>query len=219
MADVAFSFMRLLRKVRPRCITFLATALVLYGLFYIVLPQINFAIERHNGIAASREYWQKALADKNVLMNLGTPVQLDLNRLNIHLPVTRGGYNVSNHSWKLDSKHAFYLTPGQFPLATNAQPLIYAHEIKGVFLGLNGISLSEPLVITNSAGDKLYFRYVGDNIIYPNQVEQINKLPSHRGITLLTCTNPFFSQRRLYYFSYVGTDPSPTIAMSKQERS
>lgn len=200
--------------MKNRGLTLIAIAMFLYGFFVLILPQINFAIERQQGIPVNANYWRSSSPVKPLPMILGTPVQLDLDRLNIHLPVTAGDYNIANKSWLLDRIHAFYLKPGQFPLSSSAQPLIYAHEIKGVFINLNGVSLNEPLVITNSAGNKLYFKYVGDDIIYPNQVSQINKVPADRGVTLLTCTNPFFTQRRLYYFSYVGTNITTHLAMS-----
>lgn len=190
----------------------LAALLIIGSLAYILLPQAHFALERRAGAAVNGQYWQQlppppttTNQQTGLPMNLGTPIQLDMDRLDIHLPIIAGRYNSTNGKWLLDGAHAFFMSPGQFPLGANAQPLIYAHEIKGVFLNLNGLGPNEPLVITNSQGDKLFFRYVGDKVISPDQADQINALPAQRGLTLLTCTNPFFTQRRLFYFAYEQT--------------
>ncbi len=192
----------------------LSLSFIVVGLIYIFGPILYFAILKHEGSSDNKAYWQHnavaAQAKAPPKMDLATPIELYIPRLNIKLNVAAGAYNAQNQAWLLDRTHAFFIAPGQAPLNSSATALIYGHNIPGVFRTLDGVALGEPMLITNNKGKTLLFKYVGDRILSPNQGVSLNDHQPNDDLTLLTCTSVYFTNRQLYFFKYMG-DQTPQL--------
>jgi len=185
-------------------ITILAAMLLLSGIIYIWTPRLVFYAQRVEGTSVNQQYWKShPSAPAGQTMRLGVPTNITFARLGIDLAIQPGAYDSASQMWRLDRQHAFYIAPGTSPLRSSAVPLIYGHDIAGVFINLNGIAPGEVMTISNDKGQLLTFRYIQSYVVDPNEGNVLNTIPNDRNsVDVLTCTGPWFTQRHIMRFEF-----------------
>lgn len=197
-------------SVRRQWLTVFAVSMILIGIGTLGAPSAYFWYLRQQGIDTNATYVVKAAGNiKKTDFVLGTPTHMSLPRLSISLDVKPGTYIQTSQDWRLDRTHAFYILPGTSPLSRTAAPLIYGHDIPAVFLKLHGMAIDEVLFVQNKAGKTLMFRYIGDNVVKPEQGVKLNAANDGKTLNLLTCTGQHFTERWIMHFHFVGEIKDP----------
>lgn len=198
------------RKMHARLYILCASFLLLAGgLLYLLLPLWQEADKRREGESLNRARLQQQIRSGTTFtepeLDLGTPVKLRLQRLDMTLPIKPGKYYSGSQQWLLDRQHVFYLTPGEFPLSADAHPLFYGHNIPEVLRPLGGVAADELLEIRTTDSRVLLFRYISDQTVNPTEGNTLNEVHGDNTIAVLTCSGSRFEKRRILYFDYVGT--------------
>lgn len=188
--------------VRKHWCTLTALALMSFGAVYLCL---SLAAQGTSAI----EYRPIAMSATKTVVN-PVPARLILSRLGLDVTVQQGSYDAKNHSWKLDSQHAFLVTPGQEPLLTTSWPLIYGHLRSEVFAPLSKVERGDILEVVGNDGRTYEYAFAGSVAVTPEQGALINSPPQGHGLQLLTCEGLFFDKRRILYFTLINAESAPT---------
>lgn len=190
-----------------KVVTGAAIILVVTGVAILWWRPVQSAYVRHAGRQQNQHRLQQVQhAAQPVPFELGQPQAIRLARLGINLKVKPGHYDSKNQSWTLDRQHAFNMVkPGGQQTAT---PIIYGHDIPGVFLALDGVVAHEILEVTRSDGSVYSFAFADDVKVPPHDTTVLDQ-EYPRSILLITCTGRHFEERRILRFTFIGqTQPS-----------
>lgn len=177
----------------------LAVALIIGGCLYLGVPKAQAAWERHEG----QRQLPATVAGTREVMNLGTPVVIELPRLKVRLDIQAGAYNTARHTWRLDSTHAFYAAKGSVNGTLPATPLIYGHSLPTIFQPLEGATDGERLTITTADNRTLLFGYAGDRTVAPSD-DSVLRTHLDNTLLVMTCSGTLSESRRALYFVYEG---------------
>lgn len=192
---------------RSHIVVVIALLLIVSGGWYVSAPVLHAMWQRHQGTKHNAAALQNATKNTVAIQSftLQHPVQLQLPRLGITLPVKSGVYNKTTKTWPLDRTSAWVMQPwqGQSGLQLPLTPVIYGHDIPSVFMHLGGVAPNELLTITQQDGTSYTLRYVNDVVVspYDNSVFAV-RYPN--SVLLMTCTGTHFESRRVLRFELVG---------------
>jgi sortase (surface protein transpeptidase) len=182
------------------CITILAGLTVLWW-----QPVHNF-YSRQQGQRQNHHLLQVARQNtQRVAYSFDQPQRLRLPRLAIDLPIMPGHYNATTQKWTLNRHDVFLMQPTG---AATATPIMYGHDIPGVFIGLGGVAPEEILEITFKDGRVYQFTYQHDVIVAPTDTTVLDKKVP-RSVFLMTCTGAHFEVRRVLQFTFIGQKQVP----------
>lgn len=179
-----------------------AIGLILGGWLYLSLPKLVFALPSDGPAPQNTGVFMPSENKQPVNMQLGTPTEILLPRLKIKLGILSGEYNAGNSSWRIDTAHAFYMAPDAIGAGLPATPMIYGHELPAIFAKLRGVAKDELMVIKNTDGRQLYFRFKSDKIVSPTD-DSVLRDRIADSILLLTCNGVASENRRVLQFDFV----------------
>lgn len=169
-----------------------ALALSLAGIGYILWPQMTYY---HPAVPPQASIFTKKSSGH--LPDLKTVNHISLPELGINLAVIKGSFDKESSTWTLDDKHAFYMEGAE-------SPLVYGHDMSGIFRNLSAIRPGDALVVSDGYNHTYRFIYTDDKVVDPNDSSVLTARTNQ--LRLLTCTGVFYQKRRVFYFTY---EPAP----------
>lgn len=194
-----------------------------YGLgiiFYFVLssilivPAIQHREAQRKVAAQLTNYINKSKINtvKNTVI-VGEPTSIEIPRLNISLPVTKGYYNYNTKKWTLDSKHVFTntLSNPDPQISTNQTNtlMIYGHDIPGVLVTTSQLVYGDILKINTSNGYQFTYYYDKDKKVVPIDKSILTEKNVGDPIMLVTCTGTYYQFRHVMYFKLIEEHKNP----------
>lgn len=171
-----------------RVISFTAMSLIMTGTFFVYGSLENTSFQEVE--ASAMEVRPEEPLD------IGQPVTLLIDKINMALSIREGGINQSTNQWILDDDNVFYIR-------NSATPILYGHNKKGVFDQLSKLEGGEPLLVTTSDGRVLEFIFSASRQIEPSDKSILSER-NDKTIILLTCSGAFYEFRQALYFRYIG---------------
>lgn len=164
-----------------------ALALIMSGIGYILWPQIAYY---HSATPPATAWAQKS---DRLPAGLGTIDRIQLPQLGIDLSVRKGSFDKRSSTWTLDDSHAFYMDGAR-------SPLLYGHDMAGVFRNLGAIRPGDTLYVSAKSNRIYEFTYDHDKIVDPNDSSILSDHTNQ--LRLLTCSGALYQKRRVLYFNY-----------------
>lgn len=129
----------------------------------------------------------------------GFPTRLVIPSLDLDLEVGRGSYNISDRTWTIDDKHAFYADLS-IPLNdNNGTTLIYGHGQAQVFGGLPNIKPGAIAIVYSDSDYLFSYKYESVKNVVPSDLS-VFTAEGEPNLVLQTCTGPLDSYRGLFKF-------------------
>lgn len=144
---------------------------------------------------------QKKLEKKTVT---GKPIRLDIDRLNIHIPVKYGYFDTKSGEWTLSQDSAYFAATTKLPNNKQGNTLIYGHNTVALLEPTKKLVKGDELVVTTKNGHSFHYRYTGDSIVNPANTDILTEKSDKPRLTLLTCNGWLSENRRLMYFDFIG---------------
>jgi LPXTG-site transpeptidase (sortase) family protein len=133
----------------------------------------------------------------------GSPAKIEVERLDISLPVEKGVYNALTKEWSLSHTAAFFATVSDTPNDHRGSTFIYGHNHQSVFARLADIRPGDEVKVTTANGYAFTYEYSRDAIIRPDMTDVLYEDPETPQLVLMTCEGLFSEARRIMYFQLV----------------
>lgn len=134
---------------------------------------------------------------------IGLPIQLDVARANIHVPVRKGYYNQQTQKWTLSRNDAFYAVMSAPPNEVKGTTFIYGHNRSSVFSRLFSLKVGEVATITTTDNRQFSYRLIRQFTTNPYDSQFLDQVGPPT-LMLQTCSGPNFQNRTLFVFELVG---------------
>lgn len=134
----------------------------------------------------------------------GKPLRLDIDRLNIHLPISYGYFDSKSGQWTLSQDSTYFAATTELPNNKQGNTLIYGHNTTSLLEPTKKLVKGDELVITTKNGHRFHYRYSGDSIVNPANTAILTEKSTKPHLTLLTCNGWLSENRRLMYFDFTA---------------
>lgn len=132
----------------------------------------------------------------------GRPVRLQIERLQIDVPVLDGQYDAGEGSWNVSNTAAHYALITDLPNTAAGNTLMYGHYRKEVFSRLRKLQPGDIAVVTTDNGLQFLYRYETVTTVEPTDTSIFSYRGSPR-LTLQTCSGLFMQHRQLFGFAFM----------------
>ena len=148
----------------------------------------------------------------------GTPVQIIVPSLNIHLNIEPGEYDSQTDSWSLSGLNAHYGTMTSPANDTAGNTFVYGHNNPYVFGPLKRIQPGATVEIVANNGNRFFYTYQKSYTVAPNDVS-IFKYHGSPILTVQTCTGTWHEMRQLYEFRLESViESTEQVAIKESEK-
>lgn len=133
--------------------------------------------------------------------SFGTPLRVNVPRLEIEVNVVPGIYDELNNSWNVSSTAAHFATITHEPNAEQGATLIYAHNTRRLFGPLKDIQAGDKVQVYTDKGILVEYVYTGQEIVDPSDTAIFQEAQTGAPrLVLLTCSGGWNQARRLLSF-------------------
>lgn len=136
----------------------------------------------------------------------GAPLRIQVDRLDIDLPINEGTYDAKTGEWTLSESAAYFATITDQPNDYKGSTFIYGHNRRSVFAPLAAIKAGDTVRITTNNHHSFTYTYLRDASIAPDMTSILYEHPEPPQLVLMTCEGVFSATRRIMYFTLTGVD-------------
>lgn len=175
----------------------------LYGFpLVFILPGIVAQTTAHEVAAAPTPQFaivKETLPTKK--LTSGEPVRMELERLDIRLPIVDGAYNPKTSDWSIAEDKAQFANNTIVPNDSHGITWLYGHNTMAVFKPLRDLRSGDKLVVHTNNRHVFTYTYVRDKLVDPTDTSVLYEQSSEPLIALITCDGAWSEHRRIMYFS------------------
>lgn len=140
---------------------------------------------------------------QNTPQSPGYPVRIQIDEVDINLPIAKGYYNKQNKKWTISRNSAYYAVMTSRPNTTSGNTFIYGHNRSNVFSRLLKIKPGSVAYVTTDNNQRFIYKLSRSFTTNPND----SSILYYQGapiLTLQTCSGANFQDRTLFVFELVG---------------
>ena len=131
------------------------------------------------------------------------PVKIQINSQAIDLPIQKGEYLRATGQWQISEDSAFFAAASTAPNSYSGNTLIYAHNRPSLFAKIINLVIGDEISLSTASGKSFRYQVTGAQDVDPRDTTILN-YKGEPQLTLLTCSGPGDSTRRLTYAKLIA---------------
>ena len=131
------------------------------------------------------------------------PTRIQINSQAIDLPIQKGEYLRATGQWQISEDSTFFAAASTPPNNYGGNTLIYAHNRPSLFAKTINLVIGDEISVSTASGKSFRYQVTGTQDVDPRDTSIL----SYKGepqLTLLTCSGPRDSTRRLVFAKLVN---------------
>lgn len=141
----------------------------------------------------------------NANKSTGNPIRIQIDSVDIDVPIIQGYYNRENQKWTLSKDNAQFAVMTAKPNTAGGNTFIYGHNRSSVFARLLKIKPQSIVYVTTDNNQRFSYKLSRSFTTNPND----SSFLYYKGspiLTLQTCSGANFQNRTIFVFDLVGVD-------------